>query len=66
MKTLPVVDLWKTEAWCSKIISRRTYWLHNKLGGKGWKIIRRNSVWELELLDEKQALLAILKFSDSK
>lgn len=66
MKILPVKNLTKTEDWCSKIIGPRTYWLHNKLGGAGWRIINRGSGWELELQDEKQALLAILKFSDQK
>ena len=25
-------------AMCEKYISRRDYWLHNKVGGKGWTV----------------------------
>lgn len=35
-----------TEKWCSKNISKRTYWLHNRIGGPGWEIRgTTSSIW---------------------
>lgn len=53
------------ERWCSKVISPRAFWLHNKIGGKGWVLSNKGAVgWHLQLADKKQALMAILRFSD--
>ena len=52
------------EHWCSRIISPRSYYLHNKFGGRGWTMFRTGPAWTLRIDNDKQALLAVLKFSD--
>jgi len=61
--------------YCSKNISRRMYWLHNQVGGEGWRIYSRvepinpdgnwkiqMTTWYLDVRDERQALLIRLKY----
>jgi hypothetical protein len=61
--------------YCSRMISKRSYWLHNQVGGEGWRIYSRvepiNSegnwkiqmtYWYLDVADEHQALLIRLKY----
>ena len=52
------------ELWCTKFISPRTYYTHTKLGGYGWYISSPSRDPKLNIYDEKQGLLAILKFGD--
>lgn len=41
-----------TIRWCSKNIAPRQFFLHNLIGGNGWKIfISRDSLWYLETDD---------------
>lgn len=61
--------------YCSNNISPRRYWLHDSIGGKGWRIYSNSepedpninwkiqiSRWRIELDDEKQAILIRLKY----
>jgi hypothetical protein len=41
-----------TIRWCSKNIAPRQFFLHNLVGGNGWRVfISRNSLWYLETDD---------------
>ena len=63
MTAFKIKDVNQTVNWCSKFISPRGYVLHNRIGGKGWRIdTAGKSILTIE--DEKKALLAILKFGD--
>lgn len=62
---MKVKEFNKTASWCSKIISPQAYYLHNKVGGKGWQMRRTIDGWELTIDNKSQALLAILKFSET-
>lgn len=63
MTKIKISSIASASAWCSKFISPKGYWLHNRMGGRGWYI-----EWEdksiLTIEDEKKAILAILKFGD--
>ena len=61
--------------YCSANISKRMYWLHNQVGGEGWRIYSRvepvnpdgnwkiqMTTWYLDVADERQALLIRLKY----
>lgn len=37
--------------YCSANISPRRYFLHNQIGGPGWRVIRKQGYWELEIDD---------------
>jgi hypothetical protein len=39
--------------YCTEHISPRRYYLHNQIGGLGWRVIRKDKYWELEIHDEK-------------
>jgi len=61
--------------YCSRTISRRMYWLHNQVGGVGWRIYselrpidpddtwkRQMTTWYLDVDCEYQALLIRLRY----
>ena len=50
------------EAWCLKHIGPRLYYLHNKIGGEGWRIMRSKNSSDILLCieDDKKALMAML------
>jgi hypothetical protein len=53
------------EAWCLKHIGPRLYYLHNKIGGEGWRIMKAHQSPEILLCieDDKKALMAMLTLS---
>jgi hypothetical protein len=55
------------EAWCLKHLGPRLYYLHNKIGGEGWRIMRAHRSPEILLCieDDKKALMAMLTLSDN-
>ena len=62
MKEIKINSIGHTEAWCMKYIGPRLFYIHNKIGGPGWMIIRENGETILRVEDEKKYLLALLKF----
>ena len=54
------------EAWCLKHIGPRLYYLHNKIGGEGWRIMRAKTDILLCIEDDKKALMAMLTLGDNK
>lgn len=63
MKEINISNIGQTEAWCMKHIGPRLFYLHNKIGGEGWMILRQGSSTPvLRIEDEKQYLLALIKF----
>lgn len=54
------------EAWCLKHLGPRLYYLHNKIGGEGWRIMKSQKSPDILLCieDDKKALMAILTLSD--
>jgi hypothetical protein len=71
-KTVNRIDL---AEYCSNNISKRSYWLHDQIGGEGWRIYSNSepldpninwkiqiSRWRIELDDDKQAILIRLKY----
>lgn len=63
MKEFKISTVSIGEAWCLKNIGPRLYYLHNKIGGVGWRIVRNNNKVSLSIDDDKKALLAILTLS---
>jgi hypothetical protein len=55
-----VPNVGKTEAWCMKHIGPRLYYIHDRIGGKGWRIMRRQDEILLSLEDDKKATMAML------
>jgi hypothetical protein len=49
------------EQFCMSNISPRLFYIHNKRGGVGWIIKRKGTEWVLELENEKQGLILLLK-----
>lgn len=50
-------------------LGERLYWMHDRRGGTAWRIRRmfdmqNRHCWELEIDNEQQALLLMLKFSN--
>ena len=49
--------------WCNKNISTGTYWIHNKMGGPGWQVFRKEKEpdgtggWVLKVDDEGDAIV---------
>lgn len=67
--TIPIKNPSAAEAYCTKHIGPRTYYLHRQFGGAGWVIKRTlKSVHDtghfLIIEDDKKAMLAILFLSD--
>ena len=52
------------EAWCLKHIGPRVYYLHNSIGGRGWRIMTKNREIFVCIEDDKKALMAMLTLSD--
>ena len=65
MAAIKIKNLFDAEAWCIKHIGARLYYTHTKFGGREWEIRKTNEHHMLTIHDEKQALLAILKFGDN-
>lgn len=51
------------ERWCLTYIGPRRYYLHNAIGGEGWKISQQNVDTMLSINDDKKALMAMLTLS---
>lgn len=51
--SIRVKNLKQIETYCSGNISPRRYYLHNALGGEGWRIFRKDGYWNLEINNEK-------------
>ena len=58
-----VSSVGKAEAWCMKHIGPRLYYIHDRMGGQGWRIMRRRGEVLLCLEDDKQATMAMLTLS---
>lgn len=52
------------EAWCLKNIGPRMFYLHNSIGGEGWRIVRRDTGTYVCIEDDKKALIAMLTLGD--
>jgi hypothetical protein len=62
MTEFKITDLRETEDWCMRFIGPRMYYLHNRIGGQGWTIKKQQSSPTVTIEDDKQALIAMLKF----
>lgn len=62
MKEFKVSKTSTAEAWCLKHVGPRLYYLHNKIGGEGWRIMREYNGPGILLCieDDKKALMAML------
>ena len=58
-----VPNVGKAEAWCMKHIGPRLYYIHDRIGGEGWRIIRKGDGVLLCLEDDRQATMAMLTLS---
>lgn len=45
--------------YCAKHISPQRYYLHNSVGGVGWRIIQRIDGWALEAPSEHITIIAL-------
>lgn len=50
------------EAWCMQYIGPRMYYIHNSIGGEGWRIKRQGNKSLVAIEDDNHALMAMLKF----
>jgi hypothetical protein len=50
----------KAETWCMKHIGPRLYYIHDRMGGEGWRIMRKGGIVLLCLEDDKKASMAAL------
>jgi hypothetical protein len=55
-----VPSVGKAEAWCMKHVGPRLYYLHDRMGGEGWRIMRKGGRVLLCLEDDKKASMAAL------
>jgi hypothetical protein len=58
-----VPNVGKAEAWCMKHIGPRLYYIHDRIGGEGWRIMRKGDGVLLCLEDDRQATMAMLTLS---
>ena len=58
-----VPNVGKAEAWCMKHIGPRLYYIHDRIGGEGWRIMRKGDRVLLCLEDDRQATMAMLTLS---
>jgi hypothetical protein len=58
-----VPSVGKAEAWCMKHIGPRLYYIHDRMGGEGWRIMRQQGEVLLCLEDDRQATMAMLTLS---
>jgi hypothetical protein len=59
---IEISNIGQTEAWCMKHIGPRLFYIHNKIGGPGWTILKQGSKAILRVEDRNQYLMALLKF----
>lgn len=63
MKEFKISNPREVEAWCMRFIGPRMYYLHTQIGGEGWIIKQSKSSYAMVTIeDDKQALLAMIKF----
>jgi len=63
MKEFKINNPREVEAWCMRFIGPRMYYLHTQIGGEGWIIKQSKSSYAMVTIeDDKQALLAMIKF----
>lgn len=63
MKEFEINNPREVEAWCMRFIGPRIYYLHTQIGGQGWFIKQSKSSYAMVTIeDDKQALMAMLKF----
>jgi hypothetical protein len=55
-----VPSIGKAEAWCMKHIGPRLYYIHDRMGGDGWRIMRKGDRVLLCLEDDIKATIAML------
>ena len=48
------------DRWLWRYVSPQSYYLHNRIGGVGWAMIRTKGGWRLQIDDDKKALMCIL------
>jgi hypothetical protein len=71
--TIPAIDKKSIADYCHANISPRGYYLHDRIGGKGWSIYgelvsqslnrkRQHTKWQLEVEDDYQAVIIRLKW----
>ena len=58
-----VPNISKAEAWCMKHVGPRLYYIHDRMGGEGWRIMRKGDGVLLCLEDDRQATMAMLTLS---
>jgi hypothetical protein len=65
MKEFKVKRVSPAEAWCLKHVGPRLYYLHDKIGGQGWRIMRAHKSSDVLVCieDDKKALMAMLTLS---
>lgn len=61
-----VPSVGKAEAWCMKHVGPRLYYIHDRIGGEGWRIMRSRNKSEMLLCleDDKKATMAMLMLSE--
>ena len=61
-----VPNVGKAEAWCMKHVGPRLYYIHDRIGGEGWRIMRSRNKSEMLLCleDDKKATMAMLMLSE--
>jgi hypothetical protein len=55
-----VPSIGKAEAWCIKHVGPRLYYIHDRMGGDGWRIMRKGGRVLLCLEDDNKASMAAL------
>lgn len=62
MTEFKVPNASKAEAWCMKHVGPRLYYIHDRIGGEGWRIMRSRNKSEMLLCleDDKKATMAML------
>ena len=55
-----VPSIGKAEAWFIKHVGPRLYYIHDRMGGDGWRIMRKGGRVLLCLEDDKKASMAAL------
>lgn len=60
VKDLTYFEIQERAGWLDKNAGQRQYWLHNKLGGVGWRYFPQDRTIIVD--DEKLALMFVLTF----
>ena len=55
-----VPNIGKAEAWCTKHVGPRLYYIHNRMGGEGWQIKKVGMGPILYIEDDIKATMAML------